>query len=146
MCNIDSANLFLCQILYCSVFEALRIFSIRKNNLPDVLISPVRLWFYIRRIFKAADVYFWQLLSFNDFPAPATLQKTDKCILFPSFKFRDEHQDWVQSECLAWVQTCLSMADLWRVPFQVTESLGRLLCFSSFKWNGFKGLAYTSII
>lgn len=23
----------------------------QKNNLPDVLISPVRLWFYIRRIF-----------------------------------------------------------------------------------------------
>lgn len=28
-------------------------------------------------------------------------KKTDKGILFPSFKFRDEHKDWVQSVCLA---------------------------------------------
>jgi len=41
MCDINAANLFCCEILYCSRFEALRILSIRKNNLPDVVISPV---------------------------------------------------------------------------------------------------------
>lgn len=41
MCDVKAANLFCCEVLYCSRFEALRILSIRRNNLPDVLISPV---------------------------------------------------------------------------------------------------------
>lgn len=109
MCDVKAANLFCCEVLYCSRFEALRILSIRRNNLPDVLISPVHWRLYIRRIFKAEDVYFWQLLSFNDFPAPATLQKTDKCILFPSFKLEMSPSAgpspyiWPKSRC--WLNT-----------------------------------------
>jgi len=40
-CDVNAANLLCSEILYCSGVEALRILSIRKNNLPDVLISPV---------------------------------------------------------------------------------------------------------